>query len=282
MTGNHTTCLLETAIGYSKFDLTNINGNLYDTIFYQYTHCPNTSAIKTFECPKKRLIACFCSHKRAAFIFDAFLCNVDEVQTLAWAKIAAAIIGIILNMIILSVFVQRKNIRSKIGNILFLSQSIVDVSNTVLFAIPTGSITLIILTLYDKMSDKEETTFSLAASVLFFLSFNVSINVFTLIALERHLSLTKPFWHRIHVTKGWITRRLIVVTITAIVITVIQFVSVIFRFIPLYSAVFVIWIVWTFIISILFTFSFIKARRSVKMKHMNQVQSGQQQETTNQ
>ena len=189
MTDNESICNVNATLGYSDVGVKNIDGHGYEQVFYKYTYCPNLSSTQHFMCPKRRLFACFCSWNPfdAAFYFDTFLCNVNEIKALAFAQISVATLAIILNLTVLSIYYQRQKIRNKVGNILLMSQALFDLISTTLCTIPTVLMILVLPGIYHHMSKDDETSFKLASGNLSSFSINISLYAFTLIAIERYV-----------------------------------------------------------------------------------------------
>ena len=259
-------CLPNATAGYSDMTLTFLEDKVYDKVFYKYSHCPNTSSAQLFLCPKRKLMACFCSWEMAQPFFDSFLCNVREVKALASAEISVALLGIIFNVIVLSTFFQRKKIQNKVGNILLASQALVDLMNAVLYGIPHGLMCVILPDIYFRMSKTDEMSFTVAIHSMHLFSFNCSLYLFTLIAVERYLALCKPIWHRQNVTRGWILKRVVVVMIISVVVTPISCLSVLSSIIPLFYVMIILGLLWIGVVSVLFVFSFVGARKSLQKK----------------
>ena len=154
------------------------------------------------------------------------LCNLQEHRAIRGIQISLALIGIILNSIVLGVYVKRKNIQKKPGNVLLAGQAVVDLFNTLLFAIPDALIFIYFHENYQHTNLDDEKAFYVTIYVLFPFSFFSSIFTFTFIAIERYLSIAKPMWHRRNVTKGWILKWFVVDFIAVIVFTVLTAVMV--------------------------------------------------------
>ena len=70
---------------------------------------------------------CICPWEKAR-VFGG-LCNLHEYRAIRGIQISLALIGIILNAIVLGVYVKRKNIQNKPGNVLFAGQAVVDLES---------------------------------------------------------------------------------------------------------------------------------------------------------
>ena len=82
-----TFCQQNATEGYS-----NLNGHInnYDEVLYKYAHCSNNSAIQQKLCPKSRLIVCRCPWEHSDYFFDAFLCDVREIQLLKMCSMCSS------------------------------------------------------------------------------------------------------------------------------------------------------------------------------------------------
>ena len=275
MADNKTLCQSNAAIGYSDIMSTSIDGSTYDKVFHKYSQCP-TSATQLFQCPKQKLIACFCEGESAYFYFDAFLCNAQEVRSLLFTQIVVAAIGIILNLLVVVVYMQRKSIRNKVGNVLLVIQAILDLFNTALFAIPTGLMFLILPTIYDSISDTDDMAFAVTALSLCSFSFTSSMFSFALIATERYLAISRPLWHRKKVTKSWILKRWGIVMIGSIVSTPFYVYTAIANNIPAIYVWITIGTTSMVIVSVLFAYSYIRAFKYLKRKRKQQMRNSGQ------
>ena len=263
-------CLSNGTTGYSNIQLININGSIYDRVFYKYTHCHNSSIMETLLCPKSRLIACVCLSEKTAFLFEAFVCNVTKIKLMRYAHFAVALVGMFLNLIVLGVYIRRKNIQNKIGNILLLSQAVFHIFNTLLYAIPTSILYFSVQPIYHRMSKSDEMIFYLVIHSLFFFSYYCSMFGFTLIAVERCLALSRPFWHRGNVTRQWILKGIAIVCISASLLTLFNVYVDSGNVTPT-----IIWIkntiglIWLAAVSALFLVPFLKAYVSLKRLGLN-------------
>ena len=264
--GNGTHCLLDaTNVGY-----TNPKGDTHNQVFYKYFHCPDISYIHSLSCPNKKLTACFCDTYEFT-LFDAFLCSFREVQAIASAQIGVAVLAIILNILVLNAYIRRKKLQNKVGNTLLATQAVIDLFNTAVVATTHGSAILILPGIYTRLNGKNERTIILANWFLWFLSFYSSLGLFTLIATERYLSLSKPLWHRQYVTKSWILKRLILVLTMTIVLTPLLAYSATNNYLSLICVLIIISFVVMAAVSILLTLSFLKARKSLQKKQKRQL-----------
>ena len=82
-------------------------------------------------------------------------------------------------------YVKRKNIQNKPGNVLLAGQAVVDLFNTTLYAMPDALISIYSREYYEHTSLDEERAFYVTISVLISISFFSSIFTFTFIAIER-------------------------------------------------------------------------------------------------
>ena len=268
LAGDDTYCLLNATIGHLDVPPITFGNDYYVEVLYKYDHCPNNSSTQLFFCAKKRIIGCFCMWEPfyATLFFDAFVCNVNEVKALACCQIVAALLGFALNILVLTLFAQRKKIRNKVGNILLASQAVVDLFNTAFNSIPTGLMWLILPNMYYRMSEDDEVLFEVAILALYLFSFNSSVFTFTLIALERYLSFSKPLWHRQHVTKGWILKKLIIVSVVAVLATFFEIYICLAHNMPLLCFGLVLLISWIAMVTVLFSLSFAKAWRHLRRR----------------
>ena len=254
MADQGTFCFLNATYGFSHVSQTKYRGRGYDYVFYAYTQCPNTASIQQYMCPPKRYLACLCDTKR------------DTLEALIYAQLSTAVLGIILNFVVLSVYAQRKAIQNNIGNIQLAGQALVDLSNLLLYAIPLGFCSLAIPGIFCYIT--LEVSWKIAVA-LFSFSFYTSISNFTFVAFERYMALYKPLWHNQNITRGWIMKRLIIVFCVALfVITPIQtftFAGTIFIYVWM-----IIWFVWTAIISVIYALTFIKTYKCLKMNARRQ------------
>ena len=265
MAVNKTFCTSNGTFGYSGIPMTDINGDVYERVFYKYTNCPDTS-IQHLFCPKRKLIGCFCLLKTSESYFTKFLCNAKEVQILAFARATAGLLAVILNIIVLSLYLRRKNIRHKVGNILLASQAVVDLFNSGIYAMLTASYYLIIRNVYPHLSNQEEKAVWVATLALYFFSIHSSMYTFTLISYERYLAVSEPFWHRQNVTRSWIMKRLLIVLVLTTIITPLSTYSGSTPFLPVLYPIIGITLLLMIIVSILFTLSYSKAHKFVTGK----------------
>ena len=264
MANNETICLLNATNGYSNISPIEYDGSVYDKIFYRYSWCPDVTYIQQLLCPKKHLIACFCHAKDAHEIFAGLLCNAKELSAIQIATTTTALLGIILNITVLSIYVRRKHMQNKVGNILLASQACVDLFNTLMFAFPKSLFYLVSTSIYYDRSAVVSKRILLC--ILFYISFDSSMSLFTLIGFERYLALSKPLAHRTNVTKKWIIKKLIIVLLLTTVITPMQVVALKFSISFLHYLLCILELAWLTAVSFLFAVSFTKTRECLKRR----------------
>ena len=203
-----------------------------------------------------------------------FVCNSGKVEGLAWSQILAGVVGLILNIVVVSVFFRRKKIQRKVGNILLTTQAVADLYNTAFNAIPYAFYYLSKTGTYYHMSKAEEATFRKISRALIIFSFSSSLHLFTLISIERYLCLTKPIWHRQTVTKAWILKGLVIVLFASLILGPVGQAFVAIGNVPLFLLG--VWIVTVLgliiVVSVLIGLSFAKARKIVRGKKKHQMQ----------
>ena len=242
MTDEGTSCFSSATPGLSNLSQTIYNGSIYDKVFYAYAQCPNNQSIQKYLCPQKRLYACVCDTRK------------NIIDALAYSQLVVAGIGIILNLVVLILYAQRKTIQNNIGNVQLAGQAFVDLLNLVLYAIPLGFGTLVTPAIFCQISPK---VLWITIVALFSFTFYSSLITFTFISFERYMALYKPFWHRQNITKRWIIKRLIIVFCSVFfIITPIQTVTYVGT--PFIYAWMWIWMIWIIIVSVLFGLTFIK------------------------
>ena len=267
MTGNRTICLSNGIPGYSSLSLINEFESNYDLVFYQYDHCSKVSSIKQLMCPKRKLVLCYCLSTTTAASSD-FVCNLDR-DVLASTKIMVALLGVILNTMVISVYLRRRSIQKKVGNTLLVIQALVDLFNVVFYAIPDGVLILVLPDLYDPMIGENLMAGKITIYALFFLSLNTSLNLFTFIAIERYLCISRPRWHRNNLTKTWVKKRLVIVIIASAAVTPLQTLSAVVNITALSYVWLVLGLIGIVNVSLLFAISFIKARACLQRKNNN-------------
>ena len=138
-------------------------------------------------------------------------------------ELSVAIIGAILNAMVLEVYSQLKpNMRHKVSNILLASQALIDILNTVFRGIPFSLFHVLLPDIFHTMGKEYAQVYADTASTLYFFSFYCSMFLFTLIAVERYYALSKSLWHRQNVTESWIRKRFVIVLIAAVIGTLTQ------------------------------------------------------------
>ena len=126
MDTNQTFCPLNATTGYSDLSPITLNGDVYDMIFYGYD-CSKSSSVQQLFYPKRKLIGCYCTRIKHDD-FDSFVCNAKDYKSLISFELSVAIIGAILNAMVLEVYSQLKpNMRHKVSNILLASQALIDI-----------------------------------------------------------------------------------------------------------------------------------------------------------
>ena len=115
---------------------------------------------------------------------------------LASAQIIIAIIGIILNLFIAIPFLRDAQLRNRNANILIFNQAIADLVNCIVYGMP-NAINLLRATI-----NQEQVPYQLTvtqATLVFTIA--SSIFTFSVIAIERYLSISRPLWHKANVRK---------------------------------------------------------------------------------
>ena len=271
MNNNEIFCTSNTSVGYSDIQLTLYHGNLYDEVFSKLAHCSNTADAKLFLCMRRRVVGCICPWDRTQYLFDAFVCNAEEVTVTRSVQIVLASIGIILNLLVFGIYRHRKQIQNKIGNILLVSQAIADLFNTAVYAIPSGILYLGFLENYDNTNEDDEKVLLIAIDSLFYFSIYSSVWIFMIIAICSYLSIVKPMWHKRNVTKGRILKMLFVVFVVAFLCGgITSFCRLLYIRYSMNYAIIALCGVWIVAISVLFTLSYSKARKCLQRKNIAQ------------
>ena len=109
---------------------------------------------------------------------------------------------ILSNSLIAFLFFWKKQLRKKVTNILLFNQACVDILNGLLF------VPIIILIIFCDISSEE-----FVFGTFYCFSLITSLFSFTLLAFERYFSVSRPLIHRQVVTKGRVTKAIILIWI---------------------------------------------------------------------
>ena len=131
-------------------------------------------------------------------------------------QILVIFVALILKLSICITFLQTWSLRKKIPDFLLFSQALFDFLNCALYAIPNVVILLILIT--QKFDPSYMNPISHATLIL---TASSSILLFTIIALDRLLSLKVPIWHHVNVTKRDIWRGLIIIVLLSLCFSII-------------------------------------------------------------
>ena len=118
-------------------------------------------------------------------------CNI-AFEILFWFYLLAIVTSLFLNISIISAYVKNSSLRAKNPNMLLTNQAMVDIVSCIVYSLPNA----IILKLHGDAGK----FYALSSSTLV-LTVASSLFMFKIIAIERFLSLHKPIWHRVNVTK---------------------------------------------------------------------------------
>ena len=179
-------------------------GALYQSWEYRYQWC-KLDHIDQYIINRKLVCHClnhlfqdcvpFSDNENCTMIFGSIL----SLQFLTTS------IGIILNTIIVTIFCKRRPVRRKIPNILLANQAIADLFNAGVFGLQRQTVSLILMT--EKERSSAAIIISNAATTI---TLSSSIFLYTIIAIERYLSIYFPLWSRVHVMKKHIWASIIV------------------------------------------------------------------------
>ena len=177
-----------------------------------------------------------------------------------------ALNGFLLNSTIIFNFCRRPRVRKKIPNILLFSQAIADLANCLFYALSFAT-HLITQMAYKEVISEVYWTFT----TLFILTAASSVLMFTTIAFERYLAISKPLWHHHCVTKSHIWRIIVIVWMISITFGLSDFLLT--WFLPCEQSD--IWSkslqglvgVLVLLVGIVFLLSFIKAQKSVRRRY---------------
>ena len=114
---------------------------------------------------------------------------------------------ILSNSLLVFLFFWQKQIRKKVTNILLFNQACLDILNGVLFVPVT------IMMIFCDVSSKE-----FVFGTFYCFSLITSLFSITLLAFERYFSVSSPYIHRQVVTKGRVTRAIILIWILSTVL----------------------------------------------------------------
>ena len=125
-------------------------------------------------------------------------CSSEEtyITIIGVVQVVLAIVATSLNSVVIVKFCRHEQIRKKIANILFFHQACVDAFNSACYILPLG----LTNTLIKYFESKYHAAMLDTMLVLVFISVWSSFFTFVLIAVQRFVALSKPFWHQIHVT----------------------------------------------------------------------------------
>ena len=119
------------------------------------------------------------------------------------------IIGLILNMMIVTAFYKRSAIRRRIPNILLCNQAIADLFNGGVYGI---------MCVADELIKVSCPACDVSVSSAFIISLMSSLLLYTVIAIERFLSIYLPLWHRVYLTKKHLWVSVIISWVVSIVL----------------------------------------------------------------
>ena len=111
-------------------------------------------------------------------------------------QLVVIVVGIILNMIIVTSFVTRRALRKRIQSILLFNQALSDLFNAVFYGISTVSLLISDMVHVPLFSTD-------IASVSGIITIYSSLFLYTVIAFERFLAIQLPLWHRVNLRKRY-------------------------------------------------------------------------------
>ena len=182
-------------------------GHNYNRVIYKYDHCEGFRILVSdlYETGVHR---------------GAMYCNCNPFfPTAGRIAFVAAVLGLILNTLVLLLYIRRKAIRPKISCILLAHQAIVDIVNCLFFLFPyCGYHTFLLHTKIHPVT-WNHSQMALIIICLWCLSAASSILSFTLTALERCMAVWMPLWHRANLSKLHIMRAFGLIWLTSILAT---------------------------------------------------------------
>ena len=139
------------------------------------------------------------------------------LMSLASAQIFICILGIILNSFVIIPFCRSTQFRRRNANILIFNQAVADLANCIVYGMP-NAICLLIASIKEQEVPHQfiilQTTmaFTIVSSVL----------TFTVIAIERYLSISRPLWHKTRVLKKHIYISILILWILSTIMATIR------------------------------------------------------------
>ena len=185
------------------------------TWFFKYKLCSQgntarwTDANGNYNCECIQNLIGDCN----ADMYDNKACE-NVFKGICTFQIVIVLIAIVLNAFICIGFRQNILMRKKNSNILLFNQAVVDLVNCTIYALPNAMFLLIQNVLHDEARFMHPT-----ANTTLFLSASSSVFLFTLIAVERFLSIYKPIWHLTNVTPSQIWRVMVLIWILSILLS---------------------------------------------------------------
>ena len=125
-------------------------------------------------------------------------------QTIFYIQLLIIVTAFLLNASICYAYLKKFSLRQKNPQMLLFNQAICDIVNCLLYSIPN----VIIWKLNEQIPlwSNEDEGFTIASTALLILTVLSSLFIFTIIATERFLSIYKPVWHRVKMTKSRLWR----------------------------------------------------------------------------
>ena len=170
-----------------------MDGKQILTVHFNYISCTKHALN---QCNVEDERQCICDPTFDVFD-DCFLrttcfskCKIAS-NTIVVLQLIIIVTALILNIIICYAYLKNATLRKKNPNLLLFNQAIVDLVNVMIYGLP--NVIILIVTFDTDTLGMSNTTLIVTAASSYFL--------FTIIAIERFVSLYKPIWHRVHVTK---------------------------------------------------------------------------------
>ena len=241
-----------------------IGGKVIQNWYYRYDTC-DEKWIGQYLGPDYWLCSCILDPLYQCFpeqennvCFTILIC-------LAILQAITAVTGIIMNTFVTFFFIKDPSIRKRIPNILVFSQAIVDLNNCLTYGLP-NAVNLFRATV-QRQQVKYQYILSLSTATL---TVSSSIFIFTLIAAERYLSVTKPLWHKATVCKKHIWITILISWILSFTLAGIRVYTTLVRqsHVYVYDIFYLVFllcmsVILIFIVTVLFILTFLAARRSL-------------------
>ena len=163
--------------------------------WYNYQTC-RPGNVKNFFLKDFSTLGCECAESlfQCRIYHDDSTCQKMYLATVI-TQLSLGVVALILNLLVVIKFLKTRSLRKKIHCNLIFHQAFADLAGCVICGIPFAFGTLYILwqgyfTAYGQL------TIALSTLTIF-----LSLFIFTIISIERCISLWKPLWHRVYVLK---------------------------------------------------------------------------------